>query len=151
LKKSLGRYTADGLVVAFSGGVDSGFLVWAAEEARREFGGRLVALTTNSESMPKHDKEDVTRFINKIGVEHVWKRSSEMDDENYLKTIPSAVTIARASFSQLQGKLLPSILVPGSLTDTVHPTGLTFGRDTRLHLRTMYSFLSQCTSSLSPR
>lgn len=85
LKVSLGEYTADGLVVAFSGGVDSGFLLWAAEEARREFGGKVIALTTNSESMPKHDREDVERFISRIGVEHVWKKSSETEDTDYLK------------------------------------------------------------------
>lgn len=85
LKESLGEYTTEGLVVAFSGGVDSGFLVWAAEEARREFGGKLIALTTNSESMPKHDREDVERFIGRVGVEHVWKESSETGDADYLK------------------------------------------------------------------
>lgn len=85
LRKSLGGYTADGLVVAFSGGVDSGFLVWAAEEARKEFGGRLVALTTDSASMPEHDREDVRRFIDRVGVEHVWKESSELEDAEYLK------------------------------------------------------------------
>ncbi len=85
LKEALGEYTADGLVVAFSGGVDSGFLVWAAEEARKERGGRLVALTTNSESMPKHDKDDVIRFMRQLGVDHIWKESSEVEDEKYLK------------------------------------------------------------------
>ncbi len=85
LKEYLGKYTADGLVVAFSGGVDSGFLVWAAEEARREYGGILVALTTDSESMPDHDKDDVTRFINRVGVRHLWKESSELDNADYLK------------------------------------------------------------------
>ncbi len=52
LKSCLGKYAAEGLVVAFSGGVDSGFLLWAAEEARKKYGGSLIALTTNSESMP---------------------------------------------------------------------------------------------------
>ncbi len=85
LKESLAEYTADGLVVAFSGGVDSGFLVWAAEEARKMRGGRLLALTTNSESMPKHDREDVAKFVRRLGVEHVWKESTEVEDEEYLK------------------------------------------------------------------
>lgn len=85
LKESLAEYTAEGLVVAFSGGVDSGFLVWAAEEARKEHGGKLLALTTNSESMPKHDKDDVVRFVRNLGVEHIWKESAEVEDEQYLK------------------------------------------------------------------
>lgn len=85
LKESLAEYTAEGLVVAFSGGVDSGFLVWAAEEARKGHGGKLVALTTNSESMPKHDREDVRKFIDKLGVKHLWRESSEVEDADYLK------------------------------------------------------------------
>ncbi len=85
LKESLGKHTVEGLVVAFSGGVDSGFLLWAAEEARKEYGGKLVALTTDSESMPNHDKEDVSRFIGQIGVKHVWKESTEVDNADYLK------------------------------------------------------------------
>lgn len=85
MRACLGKYTSDGLVVAFSGGVDSGFLLWAAEEARREYGGRLIALTTNSESMPTHDKEDVEKFIRQVGVKHVWKESAEVDDPQYTK------------------------------------------------------------------
>ena len=48
-------------------------------------GGIVVALTTNSESMPKHDREDVERFVRRVGVKHVWKRSAETEDADYLK------------------------------------------------------------------
>lgn len=85
LKSCLGKYTNEGLVVAFSGGVDSGFLLWAAEEARKQYGGSLVALTTYSESMPAHDKDDVEMFIRKTGVRHIWRNSSEVDNPDYLK------------------------------------------------------------------
>ncbi len=59
LEESLGELIQDGLVVAFSGGVDSGFLLWAAKRAQEKFGGRLLAFTTNSASMPEHDIRDV--------------------------------------------------------------------------------------------
>jgi len=85
LKISLGKYTTEGLVIAFSGGVDSGFLLWAAEEARKKYGGDLIALTTNSESMPSHDKEDVEKFVASVGVKHLWKKSSEVENPKYLK------------------------------------------------------------------
>jgi len=88
LLESLGSYTAEGLVVAFSGGVDSGFLLWAAEEARKHYGGKLVALTTDSESMPAHDRKDVDDFIRQIGVTHLWRNSNEVDDPDYLKNDP---------------------------------------------------------------
>jgi uncharacterized protein len=85
LKGSLGKYTRDGLVVAFSGGVDSGFLLWAAEEARKEYGGTLIGLTTSSESMPSHDRDDVRRFVAAIRVRHVWKESMEVENPDYLR------------------------------------------------------------------
>ncbi|HUI29053.1 MAG TPA: ATP-dependent sacrificial sulfur transferase LarE [Candidatus Acidoferrales bacterium] len=85
LKSCLGRYTVEGLVVAFSGGVDSGFLLWAAEEARKQYGGILVALTTNSDSMPVHDKVDVEDFVKHAGVRHVWRDSTEVDNPDYIK------------------------------------------------------------------
>lgn len=85
LKSCLGKYTEEGLVVAFSGGVDSGFLLWTAEEARKKHGGSLIALTTDSESMPSHDKEDVEKFIARVGVRHIWKKSAEVDNPEYIK------------------------------------------------------------------
>ena len=88
LKNCLGEYTDEGLVVAFSGGVDSGFLLWAAEEARKQFGGTLIALTTDSESMPAHDKDDVNTFVRKAGVKHIWRNSSEVDNPDYIKNDP---------------------------------------------------------------
>jgi len=84
LKDCLGKYTDEGLVVAFSGGVDSGFLLWTAEEARKQYGGNLIALTTNSASMPAHDKGDVEKFVRKTGVKHVWRDSSEVDNPDYV-------------------------------------------------------------------
>jgi uncharacterized protein len=85
LKDCLGKYTNEGLIVTFSGGVDSGFLLWAAEEARKQYGGRVIALTTNSESMPAHDRDDVEKFVRKAGVKHIWKNSAEVDDPDYVK------------------------------------------------------------------
>lgn len=85
LKCCLGKYTAEGLVVAFSGGVDSGFLLWAAEQARKEHGGKLIGLTTNSESMPAHDRDDVEKFVRETGVNHVWRNSLEVENPDYLR------------------------------------------------------------------
>ena len=43
LTEGLGKYTSDGLVVAFSGGVDSGFLLCGGESAgqKQDEGGAL--------------------------------------------------------------------------------------------------------------
>jgi uncharacterized protein len=74
---ALDRLVPEGLVVAVSGGVDSAFLLWAAEQARQHVGGRVLALTTVSESLSTVDREDAVRFAQGLGVEHVVERGVE--------------------------------------------------------------------------
>ncbi len=85
LISALEKYVKEGLIVAFSGGVDSGFLLYTAEEAKQKFGGKVIALTTNSASMPKIDKQDADKFIHKLGTIHIWKESFEVNSEEYKK------------------------------------------------------------------
>jgi len=78
LLEDLSDRTRDGALVAFSGGMDSAFLLWAAEEARNESGGRVLALTTTSPSTPSQDKEDAVAFAKNLGIPHIWEESREM-------------------------------------------------------------------------
>ena len=73
----------DGLIVAFSGGVDSAFLTWAAEQERRVSGGDLLALTTLSESFSNAERQDAERFIGEHGIKHVWHESKELLNPAY--------------------------------------------------------------------
>lgn len=84
LLDALGRHLADGAVVAFSGGVDSAFLLWAAAQAQIR-GGRLVALTTVSASTPETDLADARAFASSLGVDHVLVESHELEREEYLR------------------------------------------------------------------
>ena len=83
LQKQLEIYLHEGVVIAFSGGVDSAFLLWISEEVRKQSGGNLVALTTQSASMPLHDREDAKQFIQYLNVPHVWKNSQELTLPKY--------------------------------------------------------------------
>ena len=56
-----------GLAVAFSGGVDSSFLVYAAHEA---LGGKLLAITAVTQSYPRHEAADAARILAQYGVKH---------------------------------------------------------------------------------
>ena len=85
LKTLLEPYLTDGLVVAFSGGVDSGFLLWAANETRKSWGGRLLAATTASPSVPQRDIGDAREFARAIGVDWTLLESSEFSQEEYLR------------------------------------------------------------------
>jgi uncharacterized protein len=74
-----------GLIVAFSGGVDSAFLLWSAEQERKASGGRLLAVTAQSASLARAEKEDAERFARQLGVEHRWEESRELSNPDYLR------------------------------------------------------------------
>jgi uncharacterized protein len=77
------RLTGGGLVIAFSGGVDSAFLLWAAEQERRASGGELLAITTSSASLSEVERADVEQFISDHGIRHEWHESNELLDPRY--------------------------------------------------------------------
>lgn len=74
-----------GAVVAFSGGVDS-TLVAAA--AARALGGRALAVTAVSPSLPPGELAEARRIAREIGIRHRSVRTSEMDDPAYLANGP---------------------------------------------------------------
>jgi pyridinium-3,5-biscarboxylic acid mononucleotide sulfurtransferase len=88
LRCDLRRLLSEGLIIAFSGGVDSAFLAWVAEHERRAAGGRLLALTARSESLARRERSDVDDFVRVLGVNHVWQDSREMDDPQYVRNDP---------------------------------------------------------------
>ena len=53
--------------MAFSGGVDSAFLVYAAHEA---LGGKLLAITVTTQSYPRHEAADAAKILQSYGVKH---------------------------------------------------------------------------------
>ena len=85
LRSALRGYLRDGLLIAFSGGVDSAFLVWTAEQERRANGGRLLALTTSSDSLASAERADVSEFVAETGFDHLWCDSREFEKDEYLK------------------------------------------------------------------
>tara|TARA_Y100000588_G_scaffold52665_1_gene49571 strand:+ start:12418 stop:13248 length:831 start_codon:yes stop_codon:yes gene_type:complete len=85
LISKLDSYVREGLLVAFSGGVDSSFLLWAASEAHKRTGGRLLAITTTSPSVPQRDIDDALSFAKRIGVECELVESEEFKNERYVR------------------------------------------------------------------
>lgn len=75
--RSLGR-----LLVAYSGGVDSGFLVWAAY---RELGDRMLAVMADSPSMARSQKRDAEAFAGEHGIPLEIINTGEMERPEYLR------------------------------------------------------------------
>ena len=67
--------------VAFSGGVDSAFVLRVAQDV---LGTQVTAVTALSESLPTGELEEARDLALRIGARHVVLRTFELQDENYL-------------------------------------------------------------------
>ena len=85
LHDNLSSKISDGLIIAFSGGVDSAFLLWAAKKILDVNEGKLLALTTDSPSLPRAELNEAIEFAKNLGVEHKIEKSHEFDDPNYIQ------------------------------------------------------------------
>jgi uncharacterized protein (TIGR00268 family) len=73
--------TFDGVLVAFSGGVDSSVVAALAHEA---LGDDAVACTARSETLPAAELEEAARVAAEIGVRHETVSFSELDSEAFV-------------------------------------------------------------------
>ncbi|MGA2939650.1 MAG: ATP-dependent sacrificial sulfur transferase LarE [Syntrophobacteraceae bacterium] len=69
-----------GVLVAFSGGVDSSVLLAAAHEALGDF---AVAVTATSAIVPAHDLESARTISSRLGVRWITLESGELDDQHF--------------------------------------------------------------------
>ena len=75
----------DGLVVAFSGGVDSTFLLAAAHEA---LGDRVTAVTADSPIHSRREIREALETAKALGVKHVVVPFAEMTDPGFVANPP---------------------------------------------------------------
>ncbi len=68
------------VIVAFSGGVDSTFVLKVAHDA---IGDRVIALTTTSPTMPEQDRDTAMKMAREIGARHVVIGSNELEIPGY--------------------------------------------------------------------
>jgi uncharacterized protein len=72
----------DGVLIAFSGGVDSSVVAALAHDA---LGDDAVACTAKSETLPDAELDDARRVANEIGIRHEVVEFSELDDPNFVQ------------------------------------------------------------------
>src|SRR5688572_31547471 len=70
----------DSLIVAFSGGVDSAYLAWAATQV---LGPSALCVTADSPSYPDHHRQLALRIAREFGLRHEFVLTSELSQPEY--------------------------------------------------------------------
>jgi uncharacterized protein len=83
LRERLGALPS--LVVALSGGTDSGYLAWVAQQA---LGERALAVTAVSASLPEGERRGVEEFVRRHGLRHEFITTDELANPLYIVNTP---------------------------------------------------------------
>jgi uncharacterized protein len=81
-----------GVAVAFSGGVDSSFLLRCAKEA---LGDNILAITARSSSYPERELNEAAAFAKEYGIRHEIIVSEELDIERFRDNPPDRCYICK--------------------------------------------------------
>lgn len=74
------------VAIAFSSGVDSTFLLYAAHEA---LGDKVIAVTASSCSFPKRELTEAKDYCKALGVRHFIVESEELEIEGFAQNPPN--------------------------------------------------------------
>jgi pyridinium-3,5-biscarboxylic acid mononucleotide sulfurtransferase len=91
------------LVVAFSGGADSAFLLAAAVRALGP--GRVAAATAVSSSLPDAEREAAAAFAGDLGVRHLTPATDEMSRDGYRANAGDRCWFCKAELLDVVGPL----------------------------------------------
>ena len=76
----------DSVVLAYSGGVDSSFLLSVCSEILAK---DVLAVTADSASFPKRELKEARAFARELKVPHLIIKTDELENEEYLKNPPN--------------------------------------------------------------
>jgi len=87
------------VLIAYSGGVDSTFLLKVASSV---LGDRVIAVTASSATYPPRELREAKNNAKMLGVKHVVINTNELDDENFASNPPERCYYCKSElFSKL--------------------------------------------------
>jgi uncharacterized protein len=94
------------VAVAFSGGVDSAVVAYAAKLTQ---GDGAVAVTADSPSVPRSELADAKRLAEAIGIRHIIVTTTEFDNPDYLKNDGRRCYFCKSELYSRIERLLPEL------------------------------------------
>jgi uncharacterized protein len=113
---TVGPAARGGLMVAFSGGADSAFLLAAAVRALGA--GRVVAATAVSDSLPASELRQAAEFAAGLGVRHLTPGTDEMGRDGYRANAGDRCYFCKAELLDTLGPLAAELAVGHVATGT---------------------------------
>jgi len=108
-------------LVAFSGGVDSTFLLKIAKES---LGEKVMAATATSAIHPTWETEEARKIASELRVNHVFVQTEELDDEEFSSNPPQRCYFCKRSLFSKLGETAERYklghILDGSTTDDLH-------------------------------
>jgi uncharacterized protein len=90
------------VIVAFSGGVDSSYLAWAAQRA---LGDGALAVTAVSASYPASHRAMAERIVAEFGLRHRFVETRELDNPDYRANRPDRCYHCKSELFAVLGRL----------------------------------------------
>ena len=105
-----------GVLVAFSGGVDSGMLLAAA--VRTLGTDRVVAATAISPSLPRSERAGAAEFVASLGVRHETPRTDELSRPGYVANAGDRCAFCKTELIEVLRPLADSLGIADVVTGT---------------------------------